>query len=63
MIFRDLSPELSTSVEALTNVISKVYNLAIVAGVMSLLGPLLMEHERLFGSRQRWGTLKGELPG
>jgi hypothetical protein len=51
-IFQDLSPEIAAkSVEALTKAISKVYILPIVAGVLALLGSLLMKQENLFGLR------------
>jgi hypothetical protein len=57
IVFRDLSPELAMrSVEALTKAISKVYILGIVAGVLSLLGSLLMKRERLFGLQSAGGA-------
>lgn len=55
-VFRGLSPEVAVkSIDALTRAISKVYILAMVAGVLSLLGSLLMKRERLFGLKAAGG--------
>jgi hypothetical protein len=64
MVIRDLSPELEIrSVEALTQAISKLYILGLVAGVLSLPGSLLLKRERHFGPQATVGDGKGEGDG
>jgi hypothetical protein len=50
IVLKSLSPELAAkAIEGITKAISKTYILGIVAGVLAVLGSLLMKWERLFG--------------